>query len=410
MQLTARSIVAGTALAVLWPALPAAAGESSGDGRQPEEFRASGTAVDGGDSLFSAPGLGAGTYTDETEAGGESSFYRVRRTANDSILRVGATSITGEWLRVEVLDGRGTECGEVSEETVGLVVGHAQDVHDDDCGNTDEVVVKVSAQDDTAGRLPFELHVAEEAAVTTRGGLPTPSEDVEWEEMKPSDDAEQKQGALSFADAPELEAGRSYTGTLVAGERRVYKVPADWGQRVQAQVDVAPQEEALAPGGISVALVGADRRPLNVDLGGSHEDSGSVQDDAETVLQASSRPIAWLNREDAGPTLPGGQYVVVAADEYGATNQEVPFTLTVDVLGDPEGEPEHDPESQPSEERDQVVRHDSGDGGEAAAARGGGQGGLVPGDPLLWAGGAVGVLLLGAGALALLLNRRTGRS
>ncbi|PKZ42764.1 hypothetical protein CYJ76_00440 [Kytococcus schroeteri] len=431
MHPLARPAVAGIVLALLQGPSAGAASSPAAE-REPEPLQTKGTAVQGGGDLFTAPLLSAGTFTDSAPADGDTSFYRVRRSTQDGILRVGTTTYEAEGLEVRVLDALGQECGTDTGWTLGLVVGNAGDDEDPVCENSDQVVVAVTNTTKEPQERPFELHVAEEPAVPTTAGLPKPQESVDWTDMKASAEVQDTQGGLSLAEAPEVSPEHSVRGSVVAGEARLYKVPAEWGQRVQARVSVNAESEGLESGAVTVTLVGADRRELDTEASGAKDARASFWDHDEAVAETASLPVAWNNRDGQGPTLPGDQYVVVTADESGEEYRKVPFTLTVAVLGDAVDAPRYAEGSAPSEERDRVIEpgagrgegdqgnaaptggEDSGGstssaatgGDERAASAGSSDGG--PSKPVLWGGGALGGLMLLAGALALVANRARG--
>lgn len=152
----------------------------------------------------------------------------------------------------------------------------------------------------------------------------------------------------SFADAPLLAAG-SYKTTLMPGEVQLYKVKADWGQRIQAQVSI-PQLGAatakavdvgryvdldvISPTGEDVYAVFAKKVP-----GGAGK--RTVLDPHGTVKAITTKEIRYLNRDgannqDTGTSLPGEYYVAVSmtrkTDDKAFT---VPMTLTIGFVGTP---------------------------------------------------------------------------
>lgn len=193
--------------------------------------------------------------------------------------------------------------------------------------------------------MPYELRIDEEPPVASTASLPAEAENPIWTPMPGSTPRDIVPGS-SFADAPVLEPG-SYKTTLMPGELQLYKVKADWGQRIQAQVTVpklgAAASKALrsfryvdtaliSPTGEDVYAVFAKKMPGGSGKRGVLTKEGVVQ----TI---TTKEIRYMNRDgadnqDTGTSMPGEFYIAVSltrkSDDKAFT---IPMTLTVGLQG-----------------------------------------------------------------------------
>ncbi|MEU4394425.1 VWA domain-containing protein [Kribbella sp. NPDC023855] len=320
-------------------------------------FRISGTPVQGAPQQEGAPVLAPGHYSD-TFNGAAAKYYVVKRTIPGSTLRAGVSFrrpsggslVIQTEVKLNTTDGK--NCGwsypRAFEGHQGLATGTASSWSDwrKECAESDQMVLTVSPGKDyrELAAVPYELRIDEEPPVTSTTNLPAGAGDPVWVSMPGSTPREIVPGS-SFADAPVLEPG-SYKTTLMPGEMQLYKVKADWGQRIQAQVTV-PQlggatAEALgmiryvdtaliSPIGEDVYAVFAKKTPGTGKRG--------VLTKQGIVHGITTKEIRYLNRngpnnQDQGTSTPGEYYVAVGLsrkDEDKAFT--IPMTLTIGLQG-----------------------------------------------------------------------------
>ncbi|MFG1820496.1 VWA domain-containing protein [Kribbella sp. NPDC049174] len=322
-------------------------------------FRISGEPVQGAAQQEGAPELAPGHYSDTFGGDQTAKYYLIKRSIKGSTLRAGVSfrRNPGDELviqaEVKLKTLGGDECGwsypRVFGSDQGLATGTASSWSDwrKECADEDQLVLTVSPGKDyrELKGVPFELRIDEEPPVTSTANLPAEAGDPVWTPMPGSTPREIVPGS-SFPDAPLLEPG-SYKTTLMPGELQLYRVKADWGQRIQAQVTVpqlgAATSEAL--GGIRY-LDAALISPIGEDVysvfakkvpGGSGKRSVLTRQGA--VQGLTTKEIRYLNRDgannqDTGTSMPGEYYVAVSMtrkdDDRAFT---VPVTLTVGVVG-----------------------------------------------------------------------------
>ncbi|GAA1829450.1 VWA domain-containing protein [Microlunatus capsulatus] len=318
-------------------------------------FRLTGTPVEGGRSPGTAPLVRPGQYLDTFDASDRPRYYRIARTAPGSTLRVGFTARPAGTVNTAVVRLRtpeGQECSAGLGQSIAtggtspLVSGEVDSWvrrEASDCNQADELVAQVatSGEDLAGGR--FELLVAEEPPVTDADDLPERESAIRWQKMTATRAVKPPVPGSSLSDAPTLAPG-TYRTTILTGESQVFAVPADWGQRVQVQVSIAPRTGALARAldvsdSLDLQLLGAGRgRYTNLAVRGLPERTFTLTDDDATYRVAASTPtVRYRNRLDFGPTdyaaVPGPQYVVLNMSEDRDDAFLVPYTLQVEVLG-----------------------------------------------------------------------------
>ncbi|WP_433007570.1 vWA domain-containing protein [Kribbella sp. CA-294648] len=330
-------------------------------------FRISGTPVTGGPQQEGAPVLAPGHYSDKFTTSPTAKYYLIKRTIPGSTLRAGVSFrrpsggslVIQTEVKLDTVDGK--NCGwsypRAFEGHQGLATGTASSWSDwqKECAESDQMVLTVSPGKDyrELAAVPYELRIDEEPPVTSTTNLPAVAGDPVWVSMPGSTPREIVPGS-SFADAPVLEPG-SYKTTLMPGEMQLYKVKADWGQRIQAQVTV-PQlagatAEALgmiryvdtaviSPIGEDVYAVFAKKTPGTGKRG--------VLTKQGIVHGITTKEIRYLNRngpnnQDQGTSTPGEYYVAVGLSRKDVDKAfTVPMTLTIGLQGTAgEGRPEY---------------------------------------------------------------------
>ena len=325
-------------------------------------FRLSGTPVDGIAQPDGAPVVAPGLYSDKFDLQDAAKHYLIKRTIAGSTLRAGVsfrrpTDATSLVIQTEVhlktLDGE--DCGRgyprIQDGDQGFATGAASSWSKyklEECAAADQLVLTVEPGKDfrELKDVPFELRIDEEPPVSETKSLPAEAGNPAWAPMTTSTPREIVPGS-SFPDAPVVVPG-SYKTTLMPGELQIYKIKADWGQRIQAQVTVPPVAGATAEAVNGIRYVDtAVISPTGEEAfavfpksvpGGPGGKRGVLT--KRGVTQAiTTKEIRYLNRDgannqDTGTSTPGEYYLVVSltrkTDDTGFT---LPMTLTVGLPG-----------------------------------------------------------------------------
>jgi Ca-activated chloride channel family protein len=327
-------------------------------------FRISGTPVQGTPEQPGSPEVGPGLYSDDFDLQDRVKHYTIKRTMAGSTLRAGisfrrppgATSLVIQTeLRLATLDGE--DCGRsfprVQEGDQGFATGTASSwtkykKKDGKCSSDDVLILTVDPGKDfrEIKDVPYELRVDEEPPVESTTDLPAAAPDPTWVTMRGTTPRDIVPGS-SFPDAPLLEAG-TYRTTLMPGELQLYKIKADWGQRIQAQVTVPPVRGATAEAMgliryVDTAVISpAGEEAFSVFPKGVPGGSGGKRGvlTKRGVTQAiTTKEIRYMNRDgannqDTGTSTPGEYYIVVSLSRKDNDKAfTVPMTLTVDTPG-----------------------------------------------------------------------------
>ncbi|WUJ71723.1 VWA domain-containing protein [Kribbella soli] len=325
-------------------------------------FRISGTPVHGAAQQEGAPALAPGHYSDTFGADTTSKHYLIKRTMTGSTLRAGVSfrrPSGGSFViqtEVKLNTLTGEQCGwsypRAFDGDQGLATGTAAswskyEKKNDECAESDQLVLTVNPGKDfrELKGVPYELRIDEEPPVDETTSLPAAAGDPVWVPMAGSTPREIVPGS-SFPDAPLLQPG-SYKTTLMPGELQLYKVKADWGQRIQAQITVPEMAGATAeaidgiryldtalisPIGEDVYAVFAKKVP-----GGSY--TKAVLTKRGLVKAVTSKEIRYLNRngannQDTGTSTPGEYYIAVSLTRKDDDKAfAIPLTLTVGLQG-----------------------------------------------------------------------------
>jgi len=325
-------------------------------------FRISGTPVHGAPQQEGAPVLAPGHYSDTFGVDDTAKHYLIERSIAGSTLRAGVSfrrPSGGSFViqtEVRLNTPSGEQCGwsypRGFDGDQGLATGTAAswskyEKQNEECSGSDQMVLTVNPGKDfrELKGVPYELRIDEEPPVDSTTSLPAPAADPVWAPMRGSTPREIVPGS-SFPDASLLEPG-SYKTTLMPGELQLYKVKADWGQRIQAQITVpemaGAQAEALdgiryldtaliSPIGEDVYAVFAKNVP-----GGSY--TRGVLTKRGLVKAVTTKEIRYLNRngannQDTGTSTPGEYYIAVSLSRKDNDKAfTIPLTLTVGVVG-----------------------------------------------------------------------------
>ncbi|WP_327636875.1 VWA domain-containing protein [Kribbella sp. NBC_00482] len=325
-------------------------------------FRISGTPVHGAPQQEGAPVLAPGHYSDTFGVDNTSKHYLIKRTMKGSTLRAGVSFrrpaggsfVIQTEVRLNTLTGE--QCGwsypRGFDGDQGLATGTAAswskyEKKNDECADSDQLVLTVNPGKNyqQLKGVPYELRVDEEPPVDSIANLPAAAADPVWTQMSGSTPREIVPGS-SFPDAPLLQPG-TYKTTLMPGELQLYRVKADWGQRIQAQMTVPEMAGAqadamdgiryldtalISPTGEDVFAIFAKNVP-----GGSY--TKAVLTKRGLVKGLTTKEIRYLNRngannQDTGTSTPGEYYLAVSLTRK--TNDKaftIPLNLTVGVVG-----------------------------------------------------------------------------
>lgn len=329
-------------------------------------FRLTGTPVKGSTTKSAAPQLGPGQYLDSFPGRTRALYYRVPRSVPASTLHLGFTaqspgSVNTAWLRF--YDAEGAECDSGLAQSIAIggrapvVSGEVNSWRtnpDSPCNDDDELLAEVKAASGNLAGTKFELLVSEEPPVVDDRDLPPAATSTTWQKMTPAARAGKPPvPGSSLSDAPVLSPG-TYTTSILTGETQVFAVQADWGQRVQAQVVVAPRRGALArtlgvSDSLDLQVLGAGRGQYERALAARlpNRSYSFASDETRYRVSAATPSITYLNRTQfdsvSYAAVPGPQYLVL--NQSRRPDREaflVPITLVVKVIGTAgQGRPEY---------------------------------------------------------------------
>ncbi|MCF2528705.1 vWA domain-containing protein [Yinghuangia soli] len=222
------------------------------------------------------------------------------------------------------------------------------------CGGGGRFLIQVDNLENmvTAGRstaVPMEITVLIAPEVRNSQALPaawTPGDTPKAEAKSPAPTA--VSGGGSYGDAPLLGEG-VFTDTARPGEEIYYRVRLDWGQRLVYRLDLAglPAAEQAGLGGKTLANTGPLSPVRNWALLPRGGDDWREYTGAPLSFDSATAPVRHRNLESGQPSiaaasLPGDYFIWLQIDpEKTDPALAVPFTLTVDVVGDPEGAPQY---------------------------------------------------------------------
>ncbi|MDO5492928.1 MAG: VWA domain-containing protein, partial [Nesterenkonia sp.] len=333
-----------------------------------QPFTLSGEQVTGAANWGDAPTLESGTqYIDEFSE--DTLHYRIPREMDRSSLHVGLTTHNdpenSDWVEVRIETWDGDVCAQsrmVGQSmstrnflrTMQATAAYDPESTDDEdpCTEDDELVLAVELddfiEDPQTVDQAFELLIAEEPEAEDADSLEpaVERETHSWEDMgRDPAGAEDVVGGSSFNDAPLLEPGTTYDGDILPGETLVFRVPVEWGERLQAEAFFPQSGGALRERVQDVSTVGLTLMSPMKGVAGS--DFGSLFSTMDTDLQAMTPEVRWNNRHSftehiSSSSIDGEYYLVVAADQTDSGDSfPVPYRLTVQTFGDSgEGEPQ----------------------------------------------------------------------
>lgn len=321
-----------------------------------QPFSVSGKKVTGTATSTGAPELAAGRYTDAVAAEGKAAkFYSLKHSMTGSSFQVGVTTRpTSErsQLKLEIKTVDGTSCGYDSPSVFntsysqqllsGVVSTASREYSADECA-TKDLVLSVSQTDwsQADAGTPMQIDVMELPKATNAADLPQAADDATWASMPAAGTARRVSGGTSLATATTVNPG-TVGFDLVPGEVRFFKVPATWGQQVQAQATAEANPAYDGPGwqNLTIMLLSPtggdadDNSPDNMPTSGgsSLRESASVNGDGASVA-ATTVPIRLNNRGSYGTKVatsaPGDYYIAVGLGKNSSENNQVTSPLAV---------------------------------------------------------------------------------
>lgn len=418
-------------------------------------FTIMGTPVVGSLEIPDAPVLAPGLYTD-TIAIRESTrkHYAIERTAPGSRIYVGATmrpsrpgGSSAFTLRLQTRDGRNCSTTVAAVFSMGMTNSFGSagtstaDSGSGECAEADTIIASIEAQGGSEQILdqPLEITVEELGPATNEDALPGGAADAEWSGLESGRAAGEVRGGASFHDAPLVEPGTTYDTDLVPGEIAFFRVPVDYGQGLEALVEVPNLSGPLADevGAITdivdVAIYSPQRAEVHDVLADTPYQERVVVNKNQVSRAAATMPeVRWLNKDADGEGTVAGDYIVmVSLTSDREKLVPLPMTLTTNLVGEPHGAPTlaapgtGDVAAQTGDLAEEATGDETGatedvqdsvtgssppvedEGGTGATAESGAEEGAdeagVP--ALVWALGGAGVLLAAVGAI--LLGRRS---
>ncbi|USQ75683.1 vWA domain-containing protein [Ornithinimicrobium cryptoxanthini] len=336
-------------------------------------FSVAGDPVVGTTDPATAPTVGEGQFTDTMPINQDTpKFYRLQRTTPGSTLHVGVTMRPEAgglgsyrmWLESPDGDSCGTIHGSPWSAGAGNSFGtagvsSARYGDDGPCQEDDEVILRLELQGGSEELQDgqFEMVVREEPPVSNADELPGVAPRSEWQELEPGEPVGDVVGGSSLNDAPRIEPGGTYSSEITRGEIVFFRVPVDYGQRLQALVEFPRPTGVFADttSGASdiadVVIVGPTRSAAEdlIARAGDLRRRAIIYDDRAVQAAVTTHEVRWANRTSGnqlGSALAGDYWVGVSLTSNSEVRPTVPFTLTTEVFGEVSGEPAYaDPSS-----------------------------------------------------------------
>lgn len=320
-------------------------------------FTLTGQPIDGG-TVDSPASIGIGDWIDtfgesDTDEGTRSYVYD--RTQAGSTLRASAVTQGrrgDEGLRIEIVSPDGTRCDFGSTlrqiDARDVVAVQATAAEETDCAEAGQYLITVERRLGDARDVRVGLRVSDEPPFSDLGFQS--DGDIEVTAPRVSGSATPVVGGTSFANATALESG-SYSSTVVPGEAQLYKVALEHGQSARVRVRFPAASAALRevvglfPPLANVTMYTPMQGLLANPSGSTF--SESVGDDERHDLLTATAEVSRALVDGGGSSgvadysIAGDYYVGVslARKDYTA---EFPFTIDVEVVGDPQPGPTYD--------------------------------------------------------------------
>lgn len=308
-------------------------------------FTLSGTPIEGGPESAPTP-ITVGDWTDTLEAD-EPKSYLFERTTAGSTLRVAAitqgASANSESLTTSIYGPDGSRCDDSTAyrgvDVRDIIAAGATAWTENECDQPGLYRIELHRGQVAEEAVDVGLRVTEEPPVEEPGFVADGQVDV----APPATSGQPRAvvGGAAYDNAPELTSGR-YATTIVPGEAQVFAIPLDFGQSARISVEFPPLSPALeevyglfAPIA-QIQLANPMHAGLEAPDGAEH--TGKAED--QTLVTAIP-PVSRAAAES--PSYPGGGGDVTVAGNYylgvsaraDSKTAELPFTISVEIVGDP---------------------------------------------------------------------------
>lgn len=165
-------------------------------------------------------------------------------------------------------------------------------------------------------------------------GVPAPEERDIPEPPLGTPDREPLDGGVSFASAAEVTPGQTYTGRIISGEERFYKVPVTWGQQLTYSITPIDRSDSDEPIMVLSGIYDPLRHPY------APEERATWRGPS-----ASGQGLAGGTPEPVRATselyhLDGDYYLVLSAAQAD-TPAANDFLITIDTVGEIEQGPRY---------------------------------------------------------------------
>ncbi|WP_265445278.1 vWA domain-containing protein [Flexivirga meconopsidis] len=329
-----------------------------------QPFSIGGKPVTGTPTSSGAPVIGPGRWTDKAPATGKvAKFYALQHTMPNSSFLVGVTSrpsAEDSQLQLQLKTPDGTSCGSISPTASNnlfgrtLLTGALSSASTNSTTNkacaSQNLTLSVSQTDwgnDAAG-TPVELDVVEVPAATNEGVLPREADDPTWQTMPSAATPTPTPGGTGLPDASPVTSGSNSSFDLLPGETKFFKVPATWGQQIQAQA-TAEQNPTYGSGSyrnLSVSILSPaggyvqDGLPQQMpDTGSGKLNNSALISDDGAMVGATTVPIRYTNsgsysERTEATSAPGDYYIAVALTPQSGDKpdtQRSPLKMTLQV-------------------------------------------------------------------------------
>ncbi|NLU76082.1 hypothetical protein HCC61_26115 [Streptomyces sp. HNM0575] len=315
-----------------------------------------------------APEIRPGSYTD-TIGRGDKRYYRVDLDAKSSafISAVAAPKPgarvkgVGEGLKIQLESVDGSTCDGSAEPQFAAdneahpIADYATRIigADDECQKAGSYLFSVereSPANSDPARWPLEIRYMSEPGLKGGPGAapPAPEESPGSAEETPAPvtagESRKAHGGNGFSDAGALAKG-VWKDRIRPGETRFYRVPVDWGQRLNAAVELG---SASSPGEYPPTIYDGFGVTAYNPARGQFDNPSFVSYSPDKSAQAGvyTPPVDFASRfaySGSEPCVAGWHYLAVRVSPQLAKyfKSTAPLTLRIDVIGKAEKGPDY---------------------------------------------------------------------
>jgi len=317
-------------------------------------FTLDGEPISGGPENDPTP-ITVGDWVDTIGPAHSTKSYVFERETAGTTIRVSAVTqgehVTSDGLRVR-LTGPSGQCDFSAvtrsldlRDLIGvevLAAAGSQDADGGPCAQPGNYVITVERSSAADQTVPLGLRVSEEPPVSDPGFTDASGADVQAVAPSVSGPVQKVEGGVSFATASEIGPGR-WSSTIVPGEALLYRIPVEFGQALRVGVTFPRQKghvaDLLASGPPPLAQT-VIFNPMRAQLDFPDTYKAYGEPDAITLLNATA-PVSRasisgdrLGNGQSDASMAGDYFVMVSVRPEDYT-PILPFTLDVEVVGDP---------------------------------------------------------------------------